>query len=323
MSGRAAKLGRERMCDSGQGRPRPGHHLFDETERTAVAAREREGRLTRQAFEEDGGQRKDIGARRDSLVSFFVLLGRGVAEARAGQHRRLVRIERRQFGQAKIRDLGDFDAVFGGDENVRRFEVAMDDVLRVNRREGPSHLPEQPAHASYRQPDSALILDDLRQRDPVNELEHREGQVDLVIRVRVRRREPCHAVIVEAHQIGIGVGLGSELPKHLRFALKPAQRVLADAVGAQNLDHDEHAVRLVVVSFVDPTLSPLADEVSQVEAYPVGPLENLPDQLVAQECDTGVGGVHRTQRTPDFPPARRLQRTRPVPSAIVDLSREA
>ena len=139
------------------------------------------------------------------------------------------------------------------------------------------------------------------ERDAVHVLEHGEWQRNGVARRGVGRAELSDAVVVEANQVGVGVRLCAELPQDRRLSLKPAERVVGGAVRAKDLDDDRNPVRLVVVALVNPTLPSLADELAQVEADSVGPLQDLPDQMVAKQGNARIGGVHGTSGYRGFP----------------------
>jgi hypothetical protein len=96
-------------------------------------------------------------------------------------------------------------------------------------------------------------------------------------------------VIVEAHDVWVGLRRLPEHAQHLRLALEPRQRLRGDRVWTQHLDDDEVAVGLVPGGGEDPSLATLPDALAQVKAPTTGPLKHLPAQQVAQGEQPRVG----------------------------------
>ena len=148
---RIAQLGRQRVLHEGERWARAADEPFDRTEGGLAGALTERGRAA-EAFEQDGRQREDIRSRSHPVVPLLVLLWRGVARGGAGKHLRALDADVGQLGEPEVAHLDHLGPLLCRDEQVRRLEIAVGDVLRMHRRDGERRLSQKPPSSMGAEP---------------------------------------------------------------------------------------------------------------------------------------------------------------------------
>ncbi|MFT3775575.1 MAG: hypothetical protein QM820_60275 [Minicystis sp.] len=275
--GAIAQLPRDGGVDAHERGPVAGEHARDHAD-GRVAGLEGEGLGAAEDLEEHRREREDVGLPAHAGVAHLELLGRGVAEARAGDGDGLVGAEIGQLHQAEVGDLGDLLPVVVGEQDVRRLEIAVDDALLVHGVQRPRDLAHEAAHPGDGQAEAAVPADDVGQRLPVDVLQRDEGQLQVLV-AHARGED---AVVVEADDVGVGRRDRGQAAQHLGLDLEAAERLAVHALGPEHLHHDPEAVGLAVVGLVDPALAALADDLAEVVADAGRALDHRAQEGVAQ-----------------------------------------
>ncbi len=178
----------------------------------------------------------------DALVALLVLLGRRVTERRAGERRRALEAQVDELHEPEVRDLGRSRARLGREEDVRRLEVAVDDLLRVHALERVHHLAPDPPHALERRADAPrCVVETCSSVGPCDVLEDGERQRDgRPLRATAMR---AVGVIEEANDVRVRPPPAPSMRRTSASRWKRRERLGVHRVGAQHLDDDDGSRR--------------------------------------------------------------------------------
>ena len=223
------------------------------------------------------------------------MLGRRVAEGRAGERRRALQVYLDELHETEVGDLGDLGAGLVGEQDVRRLEIAMDDLLLMDDVERLRDLAEQTTHALGRKAAALLIGEHLLERGAVDVLEHRERERERL--GAVGRRDLRDRVIVKADDVRVRSALRREHAQDVGLALEALQRLGAHDVGPEHL-HDHHVARRIVpVGAEHPALAAFTDALAEVIADVPRPTEHASGERVAERQQPGIRDGHKRKAT--------------------------
>ena len=201
--------------------------------------------LTGEQFVEQNAQRVNVTARVNiqpaHLGLFRTHVGRCADKLLEGGKERLIgQSSLGGFGDAKVNDLGYRHAVVQGDEDIRGFDVAMDDALLVSMLDGVADLDEQLDPVVGGKLVLVAILGDL---DAPHQFH------DKIRPARLRR-----AGVKDSGDVGmIHEGEG------LTLGLETGDDALGIHAELDDLEGDASADRFVLLSHIDHATAPFAD----------------------------------------------------------------
>jgi hypothetical protein len=136
----------------------------------------RKRELAGEQLEEDRSEGEDVRLRGDARVAHLVLLGRRVAEARAGDRRGGLRADLGRLHEPEVGDLRELVALLVREQDVRGLEIAVHDAPLVHRVQRPRDLAHDAQAAIDRQARAALLLEHALQVGAVDQLDREERQ---------------------------------------------------------------------------------------------------------------------------------------------------
>jgi len=222
----------------------------------------------------------------------FVLFRRRITQRRSRKRRGLVHLQVHQLDQPKVRYLDHLLSRLRHEQNIRRLQIPMHDAMGVNRFQSPYHLTKDPPHSPHRKPLARRTVNHIRQRDAIDILQHRKRKIQHPRARPFANMKTRDAMIVESNHVRTGRGLHPHHTQHFCFPLKPSQRLRIDAIGSKKLDHDPHAIRLIVIRFVYPALPPLAEQITQIIPDTSASCQETTHDLITESFELSFLGKH-------------------------------